>query len=992
MKKLLLALLALAPVALAQTFYEKTTINPRNSYYQVFDVMAYGAKCNDTGDDVTAINLAFAAARTALATQQIVKVIFPPQKECLVHGPINMTGFNSTGHQLIVEGNGVSILANSTYVGPIIDMLGTAHATVRDLWLVAYLGTQTYGVQGGRYTSASAGENLFINVTATGKFTKGACYFNASETNTYINMQCANSTTSGAIFGLILDGANHWNVTSSFVTVTAVVDTVTSMANNYFISPKLFAYSASGAPLWLEGSGQTTFTNCYAQNTAVGGVGAFLYSTADVDPYESNRLMYLDCHFEGSTQTSLAYDFWITGPGSGANFSATPIIRSLDYKDLDSWASTSVFAIDAAANITTATLTNLKLDVPRARNTITVFDTPANYSVTGEAYLNDSTMWNGLATWYVKVNSAGTVTDKVNSLAITGTKTGLTFGATGVHAGLNVASATLTDTVSGAGTIATMAASHLGTPTLTSTNALTLTQAETLLIDAAPVASTNVTITNPYAIRVLSGQSRFDGTFVSNSTAQLLTGPITINNSGSTATSIGTGTYSGILTLANSSATLTMSAGTVNGTGWALLPAITAATVTSTGLMTAGSTTTAGQMTSTLATGTAPLVIASTTNVANLNASTLSGATFAAPGAIGGTTPSTGAFTSTTATTSASVAGYKLGYPILQGAIPFVLPPSAFHAANGVVVLGQTPGSSATITFGATSGSTTATFSAGTNLTGTSADVGRVITILDTTYKYFTVTTGTSTTVCTGTLSATLSGTVFANNVVWLSGTFATTNTAGGDGVLKSSPLPRVIGNSFSYWPANSVTASNTAGWYWTVWASTTEGVVNTDTYTTGTPTVVASPVAYAVAGNGAVAQTTATYFTGPQLSLAGNSMGINGGLEWLWVSSANNTAGNKVSAPMFATVKVGQANVTGSGILAVGGFASVANRGVTNAQVSNVGNGATSSLTTSTTLPLVQAIDTTAAQVSGFAINLNSAATDVNVLESYSLKLFPAP
>lgn len=49
---------------------------------------------------------------------------------------------------------------------------------------------------------------------------------------------------------------------------------------------------------------------------------------------------------------------------------------------------------------------------------------------------------------------------------------------------------------------------------------------------------------------------------------------------------------------------------------------------------------------STVTTGTAPFTVASTTQVANLNATTLGGATFAAPGAIGGTTPSTGSFTS----------------------------------------------------------------------------------------------------------------------------------------------------------------------------------------------------------------------------------------------------------------------------------------------------------------------------------------------------------
>lgn len=52
-----------------------------------------------------------------------------------------------------------------------------------------------------------------------------------------------------------------------------------------------------------------------------------------------------------------------------------------------------------------------------------------------------------------------------------------------------------------------------------------------------------------------------------------------------------------------------------------------------------------GQITSTLVTGTAPFSVASTTNVANLNASTLSGATFASPGAIGSTAASTGLFT-----------------------------------------------------------------------------------------------------------------------------------------------------------------------------------------------------------------------------------------------------------------------------------------------------------------------------------------------------------
>lgn len=66
--------------------------------------------------------------------------------------------------------------------------------------------------------------------------------------------------------------------------------------------------------------------------------------------------------------------------------------------------------------------------------------------------------------------------------------------------------------------------------------------------------------------------------------------------------------------------------------------------------LTAGKSVSATTFTSTVGTGTAPFTVASTTVVANLNASSLNGATFASPGAIGSTTASTGKFTTVQAT------------------------------------------------------------------------------------------------------------------------------------------------------------------------------------------------------------------------------------------------------------------------------------------------------------------------------------------------------
>jgi hypothetical protein len=107
-----------------------------------------------------------------------------------------------------------------------------------------------------------------------------------------------------------------------------------------------------------------------------------------------------------------------------------------------------------------------------------------------------------------------------------------------------------------------------------------------------------------------------------------------------------------------------------------------------------------GQITSTVSTGIAPFVVASTTNVANLNASSLSGATFAAPGPIGSGTASTGAFTTLASTahtiTSASASALAVG---LNGATnpAFVVNASTALQAAGLSVTGAVTGGTVAI-------------------------------------------------------------------------------------------------------------------------------------------------------------------------------------------------------------------------------------------------------------------------------------------------------
>lgn len=85
--------------------------------------------------------------------------------------------------------------------------------------------------------------------------------------------------------------------------------------------------------------------------------------------------------------------------------------------------------------------------------------------------------------------------------------------------------------------------------------------------------------------------------------------------------------------------------------------ALTAASLLVSGAAKAGSVESVGQIKSDVATGTAPLVIASTTKVANLNVDKLDDADWAAPPAIGSGTPAAGSFTTLAASGTLSVTG-----------------------------------------------------------------------------------------------------------------------------------------------------------------------------------------------------------------------------------------------------------------------------------------------------------------------------------------------
>jgi hypothetical protein len=200
-------------------------------------------------------------------------------------------------------------------------------------------------------------------------------------------------------------------------------------------------------------------------------------------------------------------------------------------------------------------------------------------------------------------------------------------------------------------------------------------------------------------------------------------------------------------------------------------------------------------ITSTQATGTAPFTVASTTNVANLNASSLNGATFAAPGAIGGTTASAGTFTALTATGTTTLATSLGGIlKATAGVISAATAGTDYVAISGAL---GTPSSgtvtnltgTASININGTVGATTASTGAFTSISSSTST-----TIKDLRETIATVTYASTITpdVANGTVQkVTLTGNVtfsaFANPVTGQSLTLIITQDATGSRLLTST-------------------------------------------------------------------------------------------------------------------------------------------------------------------------------------------------------------
>lgn len=153
---------------------------------------------------------------------------------------------------------------------------------------------------------------------------------------------------------------------------------------------------------------------------------------------------------------------------------------------------------------------------------------------------------------------------------------------------------------------------------------------------------------------------------------------------------------------------------------------------------------------------------------------------------------------------------------------------------------------------------------------------------------------------------------LYAQNIPFIfapSGSIAVTTGV----VTLGTALDKTYPNCYMYFPAGAWTGS-TAGWYYVVMSSTTLGTVNSNAYTTGVPTIPASPT-LVTTGAGAYTQTTGSYIAGPQFTVQGNLVGVNGKLRSNYGFTATNSAGNKFVKAVYGTAISGDGALLTTGL-----------------------------------------------------------------------------
>ena len=257
----------------------------------VFNITDYGAKCDGTTNDNTAINAAFAAAAASAAYQSNNAVSIVGPKGALAAGCV----INSINATIFTKGNGANtrpqvevadmVLLCTGAGNTCFDATGSTLIKMHDVGIRGDVSPNSpeICIQVAIDSGASSAWHMFEHVNCNNEFTLTALYNFGSEANTYLDDMFVNAhTASGPIgvLGAITGGSSYTNGTYTAVPLTG------GSGTGALATVVVAANAVTTVTITYEGRDYAPSDSLSANAASIGGTGSgFSVPVSTVTPY-----------------------------------------------------------------------------------------------------------------------------------------------------------------------------------------------------------------------------------------------------------------------------------------------------------------------------------------------------------------------------------------------------------------------------------------------------------------------------------------------------------------------------------------------------------------------------------------------------------------------------------------------------------------------------------------------------------------------------------
>jgi hypothetical protein len=253
---------------------------------------------------------------------------------------------------------------STTYYSPIVRNNGANLGVVGSLGAISGGSGYISGTYSGvALTGSATGFGAIANIVVAGGVITSVTVTNQGKQYAIGNILTASAAALGGSgsgfsvpvtnigqFAMVMDGQNHWGVSSSFQSVTWPADTYYTFTENNIIGGSLRYYGSTykGTPLWIASVEGLRTIHLYIAQLATGPCVSLFDNNATNSSHNIGETLEIECESSAAT-----YDVQVTGPNPTPNVSGLTVFDELNTTN------TGILGVDSGITSVTAHSANI---------------------------------------------------------------------------------------------------------------------------------------------------------------------------------------------------------------------------------------------------------------------------------------------------------------------------------------------------------------------------------------------------------------------------------------------------------------------------------------------------------------------------------------------------------------------------------------------------------------------------------------------------------